>query len=255
VAQANKEGQRVIAYLHSDAAEFQGVNNRVELCMAEKALMKEEIAKLIEGGVHVEDPETLYIDSQVKVEGGARLGPNVTLRGNTQVKQGAVIEGSAYLLDTVIEEDAVVKFSVRTEGTVIGKGASVGPFANLRPGTVLGDEVKIGNFVETKKANLARGAKASHLTYLGDVKVGENSNIGAGTITCNYDGVKKHETVIGKDVFIGSDSCLVAPVTIEDGSYVGAGSVITKRVPKDSLALTRAELVVKEGWAKRKRKA
>jgi bifunctional UDP-N-acetylglucosamine pyrophosphorylase/glucosamine-1-phosphate N-acetyltransferase len=138
------------------------------------------------------------------------------------------------------------------EDAVLESNVSVGPFAHLRPGTRLGDDAKIGNFVETKNALLHAGVKASHLTYLGDCEIGAESNIGAGTITCNYDGVRKHKTTIGEGVFIGSDTCLVAPVTISNGAYVGAGSVITKNVPEESLAFTRPPLVIKSGWAKRK---
>ena len=141
---------------------------------------------------------------------------------------------------------------VLTESTV-GDGASIGPFAHLRPGSEIGEEAHVGNFVETKKAKLGKGAKANHLTYLGDAEVGERSNIGAGTITCNYDGVNKHTTRIGKDAFIGSDSTLVAPVEVGDGAYVGAGSCITKDVPADALAVSRARQFVKEGWAAARR--
>jgi bifunctional UDP-N-acetylglucosamine pyrophosphorylase/glucosamine-1-phosphate N-acetyltransferase len=141
---------------------------------------------------------------------------------------------------------------VLTDSTV-ADGAKIGPFAHLRPGSEIGEDVHIGNFVETKKAKLAKGAKAGHLTYLGDVEVGAGTNIGAGTITCNYDGVNKHKTIIGKDAFIGSDSTLVAPVTVGDGAYVGAGSCITRDVPADSLAVSRVRQVVKEGWAAARR--
>ena len=155
----------------------------------------------------------------------------------------------------MILENAVIKFGVRVENAVVGAEASVGPFAHLRPETKLGPRVKIGNFVETKKTSMGAGAKASHLSYVGDATVGEDVNIGAGVITCNYDGYQKYETVIERGSFIGSNSLLVAPVTVGEGAFVGAGSVITRSVGSDSLALARAEQVEKPGWAKRKREA
>jgi len=146
-----------------------------------------------------------------------------------------------------------VRHSCVLAGSTIAKGARIGPFAHLRPGCEIGEEVHIGNFVETKKAKLAKGVKAGHLTYLGDAEIGERTNIGAGTITCNYDGANKHTTRIGKDAFIGSDSTLVAPVTVEDGAYIGAGSCITKDVPAGALAVGRGRQVTKEGWADSRR--
>ncbi|MBX7138019.1 MAG: bifunctional UDP-N-acetylglucosamine diphosphorylase/glucosamine-1-phosphate N-acetyltransferase GlmU [Oligoflexia bacterium] len=254
VAKAAAEGQRVVAVLADDHQELLGVNTFMELAEVKRIMLNREIAILIENGVEFADPASVYVDSGVKVAAGVKIGPNVQLRGRTEIHAGAVIEGSALLIDTVVHEGAVIKFAVRSEQAVIGKQAAVGPFANLRPETVLGEEVRIGNFVETKKAILGKGAKASHLTYLGDAEIGADSNIGAGTITCNYDGIQKQKTKIGKGVFVGSDTCLVAPIEIADGAYIGAGSVITKPVPADSLAFTRPPQVVKEGWAKKKRR-
>lgn len=254
VSQATREGQTVCALTLTDFSEAQGVNDAYELLSAEQSARTKKIKELILSGVKVLDPATIYVDEGVAIEAGVFIGPQVQLRGKTIIKKGAQIEGSAVLIDTVVEEHAVVKFGVRSEGARIGKKASVGPFANLRAGTVLGEDTKIGNFVETKKAVLAKGAKASHLTYLGDCTLGEETNIGAGTITCNYDGVNKHQTTIGKGVFIGSNTALVAPVTINDNATVGAGSVITKEVEAGSLAFTRAPQVSKPGWSKRKKK-
>jgi bifunctional UDP-N-acetylglucosamine pyrophosphorylase/glucosamine-1-phosphate N-acetyltransferase len=149
--------------------------------------------------------------------------------------------------------DVLVRQSCVLTESAIADGAKIGPFAHLRPGSEIGEAAHVGNFVETKKAKLGKGAKANHLTYLGDVEVGERTNIGAGTITCNYDGASKHKTIIGMDAFIGSDSTLVAPVTVGDGAYVGAGSCITRDVPTDSLAVSRAHQIIKEGWAKARR--
>jgi bifunctional UDP-N-acetylglucosamine pyrophosphorylase/glucosamine-1-phosphate N-acetyltransferase len=179
----------------------------------------------------------------------------VQLRGKTTIGAGVVIEGSSMLVDTLAHDRAQIRFGCRIEGATIGAEATVGPFAHVRPGTVLGKHVRIGNFVEVKNAHMADGAKASHLSYLGDCSVGEESNIGAGTITCNYDGYKKSETKIGRRVFVGSNSCLVAPVKLGDGALVAAGSVVTKDVPADALALGRATQINKDDWARRRREA
>lgn len=208
---------------------------------------------LMKAGVIIHDPSSTYIDTEAMVSPGVEIGPNVHIIGKTIIEGGVKIEGSAYLVNSHIENEALIKFCVRAEDAKIGPKASVGPFANLRPGSVLEAEVKVGNFVEVKKSQLKRGAKASHLTYLGDTTVGEEANIGAGTITCNYDGYKKSKTEIGKGAFIGSNTALVAPVKVGDGASVGAGSVITKEVAVDDLAFTRAPLKVVPGWAKKKR--
>ncbi|RIL06933.1 MAG: UDP-N-acetylglucosamine diphosphorylase/glucosamine-1-phosphate N-acetyltransferase [Proteobacteria bacterium] len=253
VAKAVKEGQRVAALRAGGEQEALGVNDLYDLALVNKVLYSRRAQAFAQNGVCFIDPCSVYIDREVQISQGASVGPQVQLRGTTTIGAGATIEGSAILKDCKVGAGAQVKFGVSAEGAVIGEKASVGPFVHLRPGTELGAEVKIGNFVETKKAKLARGAKASHLTYLGDCEVGENTNIGAGTITCNYDGYNKFETKIGKGVFIGSNTSLVAPITVEDGSTIGAGSVITKKVEKDSLAFTRPEQVSKAGWSKRKR--
>jgi bifunctional UDP-N-acetylglucosamine pyrophosphorylase/glucosamine-1-phosphate N-acetyltransferase len=181
-------------------------------------------------------PETVFLSADTKFGKDVTIEPNVVFGPGVTVEDGAVIRAFSHL-----------------EGARVGKGARVGPFARLRPGAELGADVHIGNFVEVKQATIADGAKANHLAYIGDASVGEKSNIGAGTITCNYDGVAKHRTDIGKGAFIGTNSSLVAPVKIGDGAYIGSGSVITRDVPADSLALARGEQTVKEGWAKRLR--
>jgi len=243
----------VNAVLIADGDELHGVNTRTELARVNTILNQRRVRDLIEGGVTVSDPASLFIDEGVSVGAGVVIGPNVQLRGTTTVGAGTIIEGTALLTSCTIGAAARIKLGVVAEESVIGASAAVGPFAHLRTGTVLGEEVKIGNFVETKKAVLAAGAKASHLTYLGDCTVGEDTNIGAGTITCNYDGFRKSQTTIGRAVFIGSDTCLVAPVTVEDGAVIGAGSVITKRVEADALAFSRPPQVNKAGWSKRRR--
>jgi len=250
---ASREGQTISALVLEDSEEVLGVNNFYDLSLVNRALRMRKTAELIDKGILLEHPESVIVDTSAEIESGVRIGPNVQILGNSKIARGVHIEGTAYIKNCVIGENSVVKLGVRMEEATLGKDCAVGPFANLRPKTLLDDKVKIGNFVETKKAHLKEGAKASHLTYLGDCTVGKESNIGAGTITCNYDGYAKFPTDIGAGVFIGSNTSLVAPVTIEDGATVGAGSVITKRVEKDSLAFTRAPQLTKAGWSKKKR--
>jgi bifunctional UDP-N-acetylglucosamine pyrophosphorylase/glucosamine-1-phosphate N-acetyltransferase len=183
------------------------------------------------------------------------IAPGAVLRGTTRIGAGVRVECGAVLEDVAVGDGAWLKpYTVASEAT-IGERAQVGPFAHLRPGTTLEGDVRVGNFVETKKTHLMAGAKANHLAYLGDASVGQKSNIGAGTITCNYDGVSKHKTTIEAGAFIGSDSQLVAPVTIGRDAYVGSGSTVTKDVPRGALALTRVKQVNVEGWADRFREA
>ena len=200
-------------------------------------------------GATIQRPETCVIDAEVEIAADAVIEPFVQLLGRTKIGAGCRIRSFTVIENCTLGRDVLVRQSCVLTDSAIADGAKIGPFAHLRPGSEIGEEVHIGNFVETKKAKLAKGAKAGHLTYLGDVEVGERTNIGAGTITCNYDGVLKHFTHIGKDAFVGSDSTLVAPVTVGDGAYVGAGSCITKDVPAGSLAVGRAHQFVKEGWA------
>ena len=255
VAKAAKEGQVVCAFPLGDAREAAGVNDRADLAFVNSILAARHIRKLEGAGVIFESPASCSIDATVSIQPGARIGPNVQLRGSTSLAEDVVIEGSSLIIDSKLARGAVVKLGCRIEGAIIGAETGVGPFAHIRPGTDLGEHVRIGNFVETKNAKLEDGAKASHLTYLGDCSVGSETNIGAGTITCNYDGYSKHKTTIGRDVFIGSNSCLVAPIAIGDGALIAAGSAVTKDVPADALALGRATQTNKEGWAKTRRAA
>ncbi len=254
VEKASKEGQTVLAFPLANAQEAAGVNSPADLAQVNEILAQRHIKVLHESGVIFDDPKSCIVDAQVVIAPGARIGPNVQLRGHTSIGEEVVIEGTAIIENSTIEKGAVIKLATRVDNSLIGSEASVGPFAHVRPGSKLGAGAKVGNFVETKNAVLGAGAKASHLTYLGDCSVGDETNIGAGTITCNYDGHRKSKTTIGSDVFIGSNSSLVAPVTIGDGALIAAGSVITRDVPADSLALGRAKQENKSEWAKKRRK-
>ena len=255
VEKAAKEGQTVTAFPLADASEAAGVNTSFELGLVNEVLAQRQIKKLQLEGVSFLDPKSCFLDAGVTIAPGAQIGPNVQLRGTTRIASGVVVEGTAILKDSTIAEGAVIKLGSHVESSVIGKESSVGPFAHVRPGSNIGEHCRIGNFVETKNATLHDGAKASHLTYLGDCVVGKDTNIGAGTITCNYDGYNKAKTTIGAGVFIGSNSALVAPVHIGDGALVAAGSVITRDVPADALGLGRARQENKEAWAKERRKS
>jgi bifunctional UDP-N-acetylglucosamine pyrophosphorylase/glucosamine-1-phosphate N-acetyltransferase len=224
------------AVVEAEEDDVRGINNKAQLAEAEAVLQQRLRAAAMEAGVTLIAPETVFLSVDTKFGADVTVEPNVVFGEGVTIGDGAVIHAFSHIA-----------------GATIGKGVSVGPFARLRPGTVLGDKSRVGNFVEMKAAVMEAGAKANHLTYIGDAHVGENANVGAGTITCNYDGAGKHRTEIGKGAFIGSNSALVAPVKIGDGAYVGSGSVITKDVPADGLAIGRARQVVKDDGAKRLR--
>jgi bifunctional UDP-N-acetylglucosamine pyrophosphorylase / glucosamine-1-phosphate N-acetyltransferase len=247
-------GHRVGAVVTDQWIEAIGVNSRGELALVDTAIQQRVIRQLMDAGVTFRNPNTVVIDSTVSIERDTVVYPFVTLEGKTRIASRCVIEPGVHLINVTVGENVHLKTGTVAEDAVIENDAAVGPYAHLRPGTKLGRRVKVGNFVETKKAVFGDGAKASHLSYIGDAEVGADVNIGAGTITCNYDGVNKHKTIIEDGVFIGSDSQLVAPVRIGKGAYVGAGSTITKDVPPDALALSRIPQRVVEGWAKKRRK-
>ena len=246
-------GERVVAIEAPDAGEVLGANTIPELVALDATLRTTAAHKLMLAGVTIFRPETCVIDAEVEVGPDTVIEPYVQLLGKTKIGSDCLIRSSTVIENSTLSEGILVRQSCVITDSVIGKGAKVGPFAHLRPGSEIGEEAHVGNFVETKKARLGKGAKANHLTYLGDADVGAGSNIGAGVITCNYDGVHKHNTVIGQNSFIGSDSTLVAPIRIGDGAYVGAGSCITKEVPANALAVGRSRQVTKEGWAEAKR--
>lgn len=231
-----------------------GVNDPLELSRAETVLLRERRERLMREGVKMRLPETVFVSAECEVEGGAELGANVELRGRTIVRSGAKIDSGSILLDVEVLADAYIKPYTVAEKSVIGERAEIGPFSHLRPETEIGEGGKIGNFCETKKTLLGKGSKVNHLSYVGDGEIGEDVNIGAGTIFCNYDGARKHTTVIGDGAFIGSDSQLVAPVRVGKGAYVASGTTVTRDVPDDALAIARAKQENREGFAARLRR-
>ncbi len=246
---AIKNGLKAGVYCIGSEEELMGVNTRYELMVAERIMQKRMIRSLIDEGVNFIDATALHIHSGVKIGKETVIYPNVYLEGLTIIGHGCIIYPNVRIVDSTIGNNTVIKDSSVIESSSVSKNAVIGPFAHIRPGSVIGEGCKIGNFVELKKAILKEGVKASHLSYLGDAEIGRNVNIGAGTITCNYDGKEKHKTVIEDDAFIGSDTQLVAPVKIGKGAYVGAGSTITEDVPPMSLALSRAKQRNIKGWA------
>ncbi|HME28814.1 MAG TPA: bifunctional UDP-N-acetylglucosamine diphosphorylase/glucosamine-1-phosphate N-acetyltransferase GlmU [Pseudolabrys sp.] len=235
VAVARDMGLKALA-IETSEDDVRGINTKVQLAEAEAVLQHRLRMAALEAGVTMIAPETVYLSADTKFGKDVTIEPNVVFGPGVTVEDGATIRSFSHL-----------------EGAHVGKCARIGPFARLRPGADLGQDVHIGNFVEVKEAKIEAGAKANHLAYIGDARVGEGANVGAGTITCNYDGVAKHRTDIGKGAFIGSNSALVAPVKIGDGAYIGTGTVVTKDVPGGALAIARAKQTVKEGWAKRLR--
>ncbi len=247
-------GSTVGAYLHGRPDDLQGVNGREQLAAAWRTLNARKLRALMAAGVTVVDPETTWVESAVRVGRDSLLCPGVTLEGTTRLGEGCVVRPGTRLVNVRAGRDVeFLDHTVAIDAT-LGDRTTVGPFANLRPGTALGKGCKLGNFVETKKTSMGDGSKASHLSYLGDAVIGKGVNVGAGTITCNYDGASKHLSRLGDGVFIGSDTQLVAPVTIGKGAYVGAGTTVTDDVPPDALAISRTKQRNIEGWARRKRR-
>ncbi|HXI03635.1 MAG TPA: bifunctional UDP-N-acetylglucosamine diphosphorylase/glucosamine-1-phosphate N-acetyltransferase GlmU, partial [Candidatus Saccharimonadales bacterium] len=247
-------GRRVQALRHLNSVEVLGINTRADLAAVLSAYYRRRAEELMASGVTIVDPASAWVDAEVRVGRDTIIHPSVRLEGRTRIGPGCILRTGVRVAGSTLAEGVeILDHCLVTEAT-IGKGARVGPFAHLRPGTRLGPGVRIGNFVETKKASLGRGSKANHLAYLGDATIGRDVNVGAGTITCNYDGWDKHQTVLRDGVFIGSDTQLVAPVTVGRGAFVGAGSTITRNVPPDALAISRARQQAVKGWAARKRR-
>jgi bifunctional UDP-N-acetylglucosamine pyrophosphorylase/glucosamine-1-phosphate N-acetyltransferase len=245
-------GMRVEPYILRDPREMLGVNTRNDLANLHRILYAVRASELMERGVTVLDPASTFVDPGCSVGRDTILYPNVHLRG-ARIGRGCVIYPGNIVEDSTVGAGTILNPNNWIEGARIGKACRVGPMSHLRPGTVLGDGVRVGNFVETKKARLGRGTKAAHLTYLGDAEIGRGANIGCGTITCNYDGRQKHVTVIGDGAFIGSDCQLVAPVKVGRGAYTASGTTVTEDVPPGALAVGRARQRNIPGWVKRKR--
>lgn len=244
-----EEGKQVQSYVLNDNIEILGVNSKIELAQASKVLRDRKNIELMEKGAILIDPAAVYIEEDVEIGRDTIIYPGVILQGKTVIGENCQILGATRIIDSTLGNDIKVESSV-IEESILENGVTMGPFAHLRPKSHLKEKVHIGNFVEVKKSTLEKGVKAGHLTYLGDAQIGEDTNVGAGTITCNYDGKNKFKTVIGKNSFIGSDSMLVAPVTIGENALIGAGSVITKDVPDNSLAVSRSKQIIKNDWRK-----
>ncbi len=249
----NRVRKKVVAIKTDDVGEVLGSNTRAEMMMLDARLRLAKCRALLDSGVTVFYPHTCVIDSDVEVGVDTVIEPFVQLLGRTKVGADCRIRSYSVITNSVISDRVVVKPGTIMEDSRVDSGATLGPYTHMRPGTEVGEGAHLGNFVETKKIKIGKGSKAGHLTYLGDAEIGAGVNIGAGTITCNYDGVNKHKTVIEDGVFVGSDSTLVAPVRLGRGSYVAAASCITDDVPADALAFGRARQSLKEGWAKAKR--
>ncbi|WP_174615340.1 bifunctional UDP-N-acetylglucosamine diphosphorylase/glucosamine-1-phosphate N-acetyltransferase GlmU [Virgibacillus ihumii] len=245
---AKKANQKVSAFMTADFEETLGVNDRVALAQAEKSMKKRINEKHMRNGVTIIDPDQTYIGPDVKMEQDVIIHPGSIIDGQSVIKSEAEIGPHSEIHNCSVGENSLVKQSVATDST-IGNRVKIGPYAHIRPEAAIGNEAKIGNFVEVKKADIGDGSKVSHLSYIGDADVGNNVNIGCGTITVNYDGKNKALTTIEDDAFIGCNSNLIAPVTVGKGSYVAAGSTITKHVPEDSLSVARARQTNKEGYA------
>jgi bifunctional UDP-N-acetylglucosamine pyrophosphorylase/glucosamine-1-phosphate N-acetyltransferase len=248
-----KAKERVVATEAADPAEILGGNTRAELVALDQEMRREKCGQLMSEGVTIFYPESCVIDWDVEVAADTIIEPFVQLLGRTCIGSDCRIRSYCVIQNSRIGSGVLVRPGCVLDEAEIADGAMLGPYSHLRPGSEIGPNAHIGNFVETKKIRIGKGSKANHLTYLGDSEIGEGVNIGAGTITCNYDGVHKYKTTIGDGAFIGSDATLVAPIKIGKGAYVAAGSCITDDVPADSLALGRARQIVKEGWASRKR--
>ena len=242
-----------VAPFQADAAEVMGINTRVELAAAEQILRRRLNEQWMLRGVTMHDPERTYIDADVQLGTDVVLFPNVLLEGSTMIGSEVTIYPNCRITDSYIDSGCIIYENCSIDQAHLDPGVKLGPFARIRPDTHLAGGVRIGNFVEVKKSTVGQGSKANHLSYLGDAVIGKNVNVGAGTITCNYDGEKKHQTVIEDNVFIGSDSQLIAPVKIGKGAYVAAGSSITEDVPAGSLGIARGRQINKDGWAAKKK--
>ena len=237
----------------ADPDEVRGVNSQTELAEVRQIVRRRKNEELMAEGVTIEDPETTYVDVDVTVGPDSVIHPGVILEGRTSIGARCELHAGVRIVDSTVEDDVLVNNHCVIQGARIARGARVGPFAHLRPETDIGEGARIGNFVETKRITFGPGSKAGHLTYLGDATIGSGVNVGAGTITCNYDGDAKHRTTVGDGVFIGSGAELVAPISVGNDAYVGAGSCITKDIPPGALGVARGRQINKDGWVGRRR--
>jgi bifunctional UDP-N-acetylglucosamine pyrophosphorylase / glucosamine-1-phosphate N-acetyltransferase len=249
IAVMRQRNERVLAYVVPDSNEALGCNTRTELADIDRIFRARKATAIMDSGVTMYLPETITIDPDVAVGPDTVIEPGTQILGNSRIGARCKIGANCILVNVRVEDDAEIASHTSIESSRIARGARLGPFSRLRPGNDIREGAHVGSFVEMKKTTLHERAKAPHLSYLGDATIGSETNVGAGTITCNYDGMAKHETKIGRRVFIGSDSALVAPVRIGDGAYVAAGSVVTENVPSDALAIARGRQVNKAGWA------
>jgi bifunctional UDP-N-acetylglucosamine pyrophosphorylase/glucosamine-1-phosphate N-acetyltransferase len=255
VALLARAGSRVEAVAVADPVEAMGVNDRRQLATVAAIQRQRVLDRLMLEGVTILDPATTYIEDSVAIGADSVVYPHVMIEGASTIGRDAVVGSGCQITNTRIGDGVRLKaYCVLTE-SIVEDAAVLGPFCHLRPHSHVGPEAHVGNFVELKKSTMGRGAKANHLAYLGDATIGDRVNVGAGTITCNYDGVAKHSTTIGDGAFVGTNASLVAPLTVGEGAYIAAGSTITKDVPPGALAVGRAQQVVKEGWAARKKAA
>ena len=246
-----KRGMRCSAHMVADPTEVMGINTRADLAVASEVLRQEKVMDLMLSGVTIVDPKTAYVDKTVEIRKDTIIHPNCVLQGKTKIGERCVIESNARIVDSLIGNEVLVRTNSVITESKIDDGASIGPFAHLRPLTEIKTKAKIGNFVEVKKSVIGKGTKANHLTYIGDSLVGEEVNVGAGTIVCNYDGFEKHQTIIGDRVFVGSNVELVAPVKVGSRSSIGAGTTVTKDVPEGALAISRVRQKNIKGWSKK----
>ena len=249
IESASKRG-RAECHVLTDEFEGTGINDRSDLFEAETAMQAKLVAHWMEKGVTFIDPTTAYLSVDVRLGRDTTIGPNVRLEGATRIGRGALLDGSIYLKDTVVGDGVHLRWGVVGDSAKISKNARIGPYSHLRPEATLGEDVHIGNFVEVKKSRIGDRSKANHLSYIGDSTVGRDVNIGAGTITCNYDGIDKHRTTIGDRVQIGSDTQLVAPVRLGADSYVAAGSTISRDIPNGALGFNDKSQKIRKGWTK-----
>jgi len=248
---AREKGLRCSAHIVTDPVEVMGINTRVDLAIANDVLRQKKLKDLMLSGVTIVDPKTTYVDRTVEVGKDSILYPNGHLQGKTKIGERCIIEPNSKISDSIIGDDVTIRANSVITESKIEEGTSIGPFAHLRPLSEVKTKAKIGNFVEVKKSVIGKGSKASHLSYIGDSLLGEDVNIGAGTITCNYDGFKKHQTIIGNRVFVGSNVELVAPVKVGNDSSIGAGTTVTKDVPEGALAISRVKQKNIKRWNKK----